>query len=619
MLSPKFAKLGALALLGIMFILLAFSGLNDSATMDELAHIPAGYSYVRFQDYRLNPEHPPLMKDLAGLPLLFLDLRFPTSHPAWTDEVNGQWTIGREFLYNSGNDPDQIIFWARLPMIMLTLLFGALLFLWARRSYGNKVALLALFFFVFSPTIIAHGRYVTTDIAAAFGFFIGLTTFVRYLETPSRKNLFLAGLALGIALLLKFSLVLLIPIYALLGILWAFLSHIENFKEGTPKLELLKQASWRSIKIIGNMALIGFIAILLIWIVYAFHVWNYPTSRQLADLDHNLATFGSRFFVDAARFLSENTLLRPLGQYLHGLLMVIQRAAGGNTAYFFGEVTNTGWWWYFPAAYLLKESLGFHILTLIALIFALYCALHTHDKSASAILEWLRDNFVLTASIIFVAIYWWQSIKSPLNIGIRHVIPTFPFVYLLVSREIIKWVQKYSFADPQNIREWLFTLYAKYIKNAPKYIFLALILFWVAVNAIFAFPNYLSYYNELIGGPKNGYKYIVDSNYDWGQDLKRLKAFVANPPNGENIQRIRLDYFGGGSPEYYLGEKYEQWWSAKGSPPDGGWYAVSSNHLMGAQGRPVRGFKIKPEDSYSWLRGVEPFARAGYSIFIYKF
>lgn len=583
--------------------------------MDELAHIPAAYSYAAFQDYRLNPEHPPLMKDLAGLPLLFLNLSFPISHPAWTEEVNSQWTIGRVFLYESGNNPDRIIFWARIPMILLTLLFGVLMYWWAKRYYGDKVAILALFFFVFSPTIIAHGRYVTTDIAAAFGFFIGLITFVRYLESPGRKNLILAGLALGTALLLKFSAALLIPIFAALGIIWIFVSHIDHVKENAPKSEILKHISWQLVKLFYNLAIIGIIALALVWLVYALNIWNYPPERQLADLDHNLTTFGKRYLVDTARWLSENSFTRPLGQYIHGLLMVIQRAAGGNTAYFMGEVTNIGWTWYFPLAYLLKESLGFHLLTTVALIFAVYGIWRTHDKSLGAITEWMRDNFILTASIVFIAIYWWQSLRSPLNIGVRHVIPTFPFVYLLVSREIIKWAQKYSYADPQNIREWLITLYEKYIKSAPKYAFVFLILVWIAVSALLSFPHYLSYYNELVGGPKNGYKYIVDSNYDWGQDLKRLNQFVEN----NKIEKIRIDYFGGGSPEYYLGDKYEQWWSAKGFPPDGGWYAVSSNHLMGAQGTPVRGFKTKPEDSYSWLKGVEPTGRAGYSIFIYKF
>ena len=614
MLTPKMANLTAALLLAIMAVIMFASQINDSATMDELAHIPAAYSYVALQDYRLNPEHPPLVKDLAGLPLLFLNMKFPTNHPAWAEEVNGQWTLGREFLYEIGNNPYEIIIFARLPIILLTVFFGLLLYLWAKRSYGDKVAILALFFFTFSPTILAHGRYVTTDIAAAFGFFIGLTTFVKYLEAPSRKNMLTSGFALGVALLLKFSAALLIPIYAVSGILWVVLAHWDHVNKRASKSKIIVHFLRQSVKMISRLIIIGLIAGVVVWVVYAFNIWNYPAERQLSDLDHNLATFGKRYLVDTARVLSEHSITRPLGQYLHGLLMVIQRAAGGNTAYFFGEVTNVGWTWYFPVAYLLKEPLGFHLLTLLALIYALLSIWRSHDKSPGAAVEWMRDNFVLTASIAFVAIYWWQSIRSPLNIGVRHVIPTFPFVYLLVSREIIKWAQKYSYADPQNIREWLVALYEKYIRAMPKYAFIFLLLFWVAISALLTFPNYISYYNELVGGPKNGYKYIVDSNYDWGQDLYRLTDFIAE----NKIKKIRLDYFGGSSPEFYLGKKYEQWWSAKGHPGEG-WYAVSSNHLMGARGAPVNGFSIKQEDSYSWLEGIEPVARAGYSIFIYKF
>lgn len=131
---------------------------------------------------------------------------------------------------------------------------------------------------------------------------------------------------------------------------------------------------------------------------------------------------------------------------------------------------------------------------------------------------------------------------------------------------------------------------------------------------LFAFPHYLPYYNALGGGTENGYKHITDSNYDWGQDLKRLQTFV----DENNIEHIRLNYFGGGSPRYYLGDTYEEWYSAKGEP-DRGWFAVSATLRQTSWGTPIRGWKTKPEDSYDWLRNKEPIARAGKSIFIYNF
>ena len=123
------------------------------------------------------------------------------------------------------------------------------------------------------------------------------------------------------------------------------------------------------------------------------------------------------------------------------------------------------------------------------------------------------------------------------------------------------------------------------------------------------------------GSTREGYRIAVDSNYDWGQDLARLATFVKD----QGIQNIRLDYFGGGNPPYYLGEAFEPWQSAKGYPSiapgqarqDGIWFAVSASFQMGAYGEPARGFTRKPEDSYEWLKPFRPVGRAGTSIFIY--
>ena len=174
----------AVAMLGIMFVLMFFSAWGDSATMDELAHIPAGYSYLAQKDYRLNPEHPPLIKDLAAFPLLYLNLNFPTDVGAWKNDVNGQWDMGRIFLYESGNNADKILRFSRFPVMLLALIFGWLLFRWVRGIYGDEVGLLTLFFYSFSPTFIAHSRYVTTDLAAAFGFFIGIAAFIKIVRLP---------------------------------------------------------------------------------------------------------------------------------------------------------------------------------------------------------------------------------------------------------------------------------------------------------------------------------------------------------------------------------------------------------------------------------------------------
>ena len=561
----KYANILAILMLVAMFGLMLGSSRNDSAIFDEVAHIGAGYTYLKYWDGRLNPEHPPFLKSLAALPLLFLNLKGDaTLQPFWTIEnVNDrQWLAGNYLLYEAGNDADQILFWSRLPIILLTMLFGWILFLWVKRRYGVGVGLLTLFFFTVSPTFLAHGRYVTTDVGAAFGFFIGIVFFLKFLERLDFKSVIWLGIVLGIVLLLKFSLILLLPVYLISGVFWLFFGRVKVGKV----VGLLS--------FLGTLAFSGLIALAVIYAAYIPQIWNYPREQQIKDARYILAGYKYPSLEKLDFWLTEHESTRPLGLYAQGFLMVARRTAGGNTAYFMGEVSSKGWRLYFPTLALFKEQLGFYILALLALLWAL--------KNRA------RLDFTGLSAIIFIVFYWVSSILNPLNIGVRHVLPTFPFLYLLVALVVVSFKRR---------------------------IFTTLIIIWMIAEIIFAFPFYLSYYNKLGGGSQTGYKIATDSNYDWGQDLKRLRDWVSE----NSVQKIYLDYFGGGSPKYYLGEKYESWWSAKGAPPAGSYFAVSLNSLAGNQAKVIGDIVIKPEDSYSWLKGKTSFARSGSSILIYRF
>ena len=627
-------------LLGIMFALMLGSSWNDSAIIDELAHIPAGYAYVFLRDYRLNPEHPPLIKMLAALPLAFTDLKFPTNVKSWIEDINGQWTQGAIFLYESGNNPDTILRLMRLPMMLLAVLLGWLAWLFTRRHFGDRVAGLALFLFALSPTFIAHSRYVTTDLAAAFGFFIGIAAFLAFLRDPNPRNIAIAGLAFGAAQLLKFSLILLVPVWAVLLVAWA-----------SSQVHLRPAERFRLfLRLLAKTVLVVAVAIVLIWIVYAYTVWDYPADRQYRDAEFTLESFRFRSWAEFDLWLTGNNFLRPLGQYLLGLFMVLQRAAGGNTQYFLGDVSAAGDVRYFPTLYFLKEPLTLHLLSAIALFFALRRMRGAAEKSLRSALAWIRDHFIQFSAIAFIAIYWASSLSSTLNIGVRHVLPTFPFIFLLVSKEIVAWLRSWPSGAVETWWDAIKRLYQIFIASIPRYLLVGGLMLWMVASTLAAFPHYLSYYNELAplaaravsaavadgnfpltgraGGTDRGYLIGVDSNYDWGQDLKRLRDFVET--NG--IQKIAVDYFGGGSPAYYLGEKFEAWQSAKGYPlelgggpslrsgqtPEGVWFAISATFQMGAFGQPVKGFVRKPEDSYEWLKPFRPVARAGKSIFIYR-
>jgi len=557
---------------------------QETAIFDETAHIPAGYSYVKYFDYRLNPEHPPLVKALSAVPLLFMDLNFPLGHPAWTDDVNGQWDAGNQFFYGVGNDADQLVTNARIFPIIITLLSVILIFVWSRELLGNWWALLPAFLFGLSPTVLAHGHYVTTDIGAAFGVLFTVFGFTRFLTNPKKGNVILVGIALGLALLAKFSNNLLVPYIILLAIIYiAFFGRKNLFKY------------------LKGLAGIFLIAFLLVWVVYFVFTFNYPAERELSDAQSVIGGFNPAWLANFNFWLIENPILRPVGQYLFGLLMIMQRAAGGNTAYFLGELSAKGWWYYFPVVFFLKETIPSLILIFFALGLGLRRIIKSfkiHNSKFIILKNYLGTHFPEFAMLLFIAIYWAYSIQSSLNIGVRHLMPTIPLIYILSAGAIKSWLSAN--------------------RTKAKSVFLGIVLVWFAAETAVVSPHFLSYFNELGGGTRVGYRHVTDSNYDWGQDLKFLKKFV-----GENgINKIAVDYFGGGSPSYHLGKDVaEGWWSARGNPKDIGidWLAVSVNTLTGAQARLADGLERKPEDEYLFLKDVKPFARAGTSIFIYKF
>jgi 4-amino-4-deoxy-L-arabinose transferase-like glycosyltransferase len=608
-----------------MLLLMFGSSREDALTSDEPPHIAAGYSYLRFQDARLNPEHPPLLKMLAAAPLLMLKLDFPLTSPAWQDALNGQWETANLFLYEADNDPHRIAAQARFVPIVLTVSLGVVLFVWTERFAGALAGILALFFYAFSPTLLAHGRFVTTDVAAACGVTLAGFAFIRFLHHPSSQAALVSGLALGAALLCKFSTILLVPLFALLVLLWMF----------------LKPASLS--RYLSGSVIITLGAALLVLFPYLWITARYPPERQLWDTyytffnvaDGPAARSGNataeedfallrqdrirdlracvslntvdrhtsrltRCPAELVIFLADKPLLRAWGQYLFGLIWVIHRAGAGGTAdypfYFLGEVSTAGWPHYFPVVYAIREPLALHLLSVVALFLAL-TRVWSSPWGMSSIIAWLRSHPAETLMLSWLTLYWWTAITANLNLGIRHLLPLFPFTMVLVAREVSHWLNR----TPATLRRRR-TQYAKCT-------LVSAMLLWQSASVLRIYPSFVAYFNEIVGGPDRGADYVVD--FDWGQDLIRLRNFLA----AHHIEKIALDYFGTSSPSYELGEKFVPWRSAQGPPP--GWLAVSALRLKIAQGQwpPDLGHPV--EDAYEWLRGKRPVIKLGYSIFVF--
>ncbi len=583
-------------IIGVSLVLALLSSLGDSPIVDEIPHIGAGYSYVRTGDMRLNPEHPPLVKDLAGLGLLTLGLNESAfNQPQWVSETNGQWTFGRFLIFGSGNNPDTVKNVARLPMLIFFILGAWFIWKWSRERYGDTAALIATVLFSFSPTILAHTRLVTTDMAAAVSVLIATYFFLRLLRDQNRHHFIWSALTLGLALLSKFNTVLLAPYFILIAVLYGLDGHWLGHRAWS--------RAWRNMLMTASVGLTAFVGV--VWPMYMLHTWNYPAERQHTDTESILGWQNKSLLKTFAVWGSDKPIIRATAQYALGLAMVQQRSEGGNTIYWLGRVVKQGGPWYFPIVYFLKEPLAWWVLVSMACTaLAFHRRRHTGESKRGS---WWTHNTDEWIWLLWLGIYWTVSIRSTLNIGIRHLLPVYPFAIMLVAGRLsilLAWLKAH---DHKRFVWFSLTV--------------AGLLGWYTFESVHVFPYYLTYFNQIAGGPSGGYQYVVDSNLDWGQDAKRLGEWA----HEQGIKKISVDYFGWSDPAYYLGRDVyvwtssTQWRDAKDfirRNRSNGWIAVSGTFLQNSNGEKT--FTDNTDSgTYRWLLDYQPETVIGNSIFVY--
>lgn len=572
---------------------------GDSAIVDEIAHIPAGYSYLTKQDYRLNPEHPPMMKDLSAIPLLALNPRFPDDIAAWKTDVNGQWESGWHFLYHDGNNADAILFWSRLPILLTAIAFGAVLYVISRRLLGTAGGLVVLALYSFDPNVIAHARFVTTDLGAAATFFLAIASFYYWLRRPSYKRLLLATALFALAQVTKFSAILLAPFFIGL-IIWALLTK-QNGKKW--------QELWKTYAV--GYVLLGAGSLILIWLFYIPHVLNMTKETQDVLIRGSLVHPAQQVLVNLLTAMNGNVVTRALAQYLLGLFMVFTRVAGGNTTYFLGEVTNQSFRWYFPVTYAIKTPLPLLLAIVGGLAASIWGLAQTGFRGLfTRFSAYSRRHGMEVISLAFIGFYSFISIAGNLNLGIRHLMPILPFIAFVVGSVSVRLVRR---INNRYVTAGAFAMLGTYM-----------------ALTVATYPSFVSHFNQLIGGGGNAANYVSDSSVDWGQDFKRLQAYIeARPEMGV----VYVDYFGGAEPRYYMcdrvfdasgalirsakgydctGSRYKEWHANYGLPS--GYLAVSETYLANDRW----GAKLRGDRGYVDLYRMKPVAKIGNSIYIYK-
>ena len=523
--SPKLRKILVVTLLGMVFFIPFFSAQNFSPASDEITHLPSGYSYWKTGQITLNPQHPPLIKLMASFPLLFMDLKFDPQDPNLVGRAKNEWAFGSKFLFS--NNADRLLFWGRLPVMLLSVLLAFYIYKWASEMFSHKAGLLSLFLYAFMPSMITNAQFVTTDLPLASFSFITFYYLWKFIKTRLKRHLAYAGLFLGLALSSKFSAVIFIPLVVFFVLIYAW-----RFRQEDLALKIRRS--------VNLMILVALPALTVMYLSYLL-----PTD---------------------------------LGFYLKGLKTIYADWKPGYNFYLNGNFSPDGWWYYFLEAFLIKTPLP----VLIALVasFLFYKKIKIDN--------WSKALIFLPAFLFGLM----TSLKAH-NIGIRYFIPVFPFLLLYMG----------GLADQIKLG-W------GNIKSKAVTATVVVLIGWLVFSSVRIYPDYLAYFNELIGGPKNGYKYLDDSNIEWGQDLKRLGKYQANNPETKVIYSWRNS-----NPEYYQVESFMMaddsgWWRE----PKGR-YAVNTFLLIRMQLLSEQ----RNDPSLNWLSLYRPADRIGYSFLVYEF
>ncbi len=483
----------------ILFLQLALSVRQESQTWDEGNHIFAGYRSWTNADFGLNPEHPPLVKLLATAPLLSLPLQTPKLQER--DFKLEAFLDGKEFLYQ--NDADLILFRTRMAAAILTLLLALLVFLATREMFGTGAAFVALTLLVFEPNLLAHGAVVTTDAGLSCFMFATVYAFYRYVKAPSVARLIIVGLAAGLALASKHTGLLVFPMLILLAL-------CEMVRSREVKDRSVGTVAKPVVRLTVALVMTGVIAVGVLWSFYAF---RYNARPAGLELNPSLAVYTQQLKPREAKAILTFARWHLLPEsYLYGLTDV-RGVADSMQTYVLGKVYPHGVWFYFPVAFAIKSTLAFLILLLLAVT----------ALALRKISHWREILFLTVPPAFHLAV----AMSSGLNIGVRHILPLYVFLSVLIGGAASAFIR--------SDRRWAYAI--------------ALLLLFHATSSLRVFPSYIAYANELWGGPANTYKYLTDSNTDWAQQLKATKQYL----DQRGVKECWIAYFAQGlvDPAYY--------------------------------------------------------------------
>lgn len=572
------------AILTAVFGLAVSSLVQKSPTFDEQGFIVRGLAYLRDPveggTRAIRVGHPPGLNAYNALLLAGDDtVQLPADDPSW--QGTSFHRPAELFLWEIGNDVAHIMFMARVPTVWLGIVLIALLGRWAaemsagplwaasrtisRRHVRNTAGLMAVLLAGFDPNLLAHMRLATTDFGLTATAALAGYALWRFGRAPAITTAVVGGIGLGLMLNTKFTAILFLPLFGLVLLLAILLIWLRALKAG------------QIIVLIFVYSLASFITL---WLTSGFDYGPLPSELPM------LPALAGRAV--------------PLAHYLTQLLDIGGRLQVATPAFLLGEYSDSGWWYYFPVAFLLKTPLP-TLLLMAGAVILVGRRLWRHRKTLKGA-DWLDVASLLIPAAGFFAI----ALTTEINLGYRHILPVLPFLFVLTAAS---WGSPVAFvAQPATDRRVAVSFVA--------WLGVGLIAALMAVS-VWVHPHYLAFFNALAGGPNNGWRALVDSNLDWGQDLQALKPWM----DENNVDRVWLSYFGEARPQYY-GIDYDgldsfppRLMNPDARPfvphdPAPGWYAISATNLQGVH--------FADREQFATFRARAPADKLGYSIFLFE-
>lgn len=561
----------AACLLALHASLLAWGAWRHSPTNDEIGYLPAGISHWTYGRFELAAVNPPLVRMVAALPVLVANPRTDWSGFSSRIEDRSWFAVGSRFLQANGPRSFWLYTLARWACIPFSLLGAYIAARWSRELYGKPAGLFAMALWCVCPNMLAHGQMITPDVSTAAVCLLASYRFWHWLKQPDWWQSFLLGLTLGLAQLTKTTLIVLYGLWPLLWIVYAVR------RSGTPGSVPLSVQGLR----LGAALLLS---VYLLNLGYGFD----GTFTRLGDYSFVSRALSGTAEDGTARFSPGN---RFRGTWLGAVPVPLPKDYVGGIdvqktdfeverwSYLGGQWRNRGWWYYYLYALAIKLPLGTWLLLLLATLFRI--------RTRPLAVSW-RDEVVLLVPALVLLVF--VSSQTGFSRHLRYVLAILPFAFIWISQlgSAAAWTQR---------------------RLAHAAVVAAV---WSIASSLFVFPHSLSYFNELVGGPKGGHWHLSSSNIDWGQDLLYLKRWLDAHPEvslqgfsfGKNCdpRLAGIDY-----PPPPPGPGSSAGYANAGERPDlpAGWYALGVDQLQSREGR------------YRYFLDFQPTAMAGYSIYIY--